>query len=177
MLSVLPAVPACALKVAASCGQLDAVGRLLQEYRRQLAAAHAAGQLPAHPSGLLLLGPDALDELLFLLLAQASYCSGDWRGALGLFRQLRSERGGGGFAAHNGPLHGALIELLVVRGGVEGTMAAVAIVDDCHAAGVLLLVAHGRRWGVCLRCARCACTALAPCAPACGLHCGYLCVC
>jgi hypothetical protein len=42
---------------------------------------------------------------------------------------------GSSFAVCNGVLLGALLELLVVRGGLQGTLEAVSIVDSCHGRG------------------------------------------
>lgn len=44
------------------------------------------------------------------------------------------------FAVGNGVLLGSLLELLVVRGGPEGMLQAVSIVDGCHTQGVF--------WGI-----------------------------
>lgn len=42
---------------------------------------------------------------------------------------------GASFAVCNGVLLGTLLELLVVRGGPQGTLEAVTIVDVCHTKG------------------------------------------
>jgi hypothetical protein len=47
----------------------------------------------------------------------------------------RRQNRGAAFAANNGVLHGALLELLVVRGGAAGTVEAISVVDKCHATG------------------------------------------
>jgi hypothetical protein len=126
--------------VVASHNQLDPVAHLLQQYRHQLQhvlsqpdAAAAAAAAGATSQGLLL-NPDVLDELLLLLFIQAQIGSGDWAQGLALFQQLRRERGPH-FAAGNGTLHGAVIELLVGRGGPEGLLNAMQIVAECHAIG------------------------------------------
>jgi hypothetical protein len=43
---------------------------------------------------------------------------------------------GSSFAVCNGVLLGSLLELLVVRGGIQGTLEAVTIVDTCHNKGM-----------------------------------------
>lgn len=65
---------------------------------------------------------------------QAQYDIGGWAQGLELFKQLKAGRGLG-FAASNAAVHGLLLELLVVRGGVDGIVAAVEIVDECHVSG------------------------------------------
>ena len=121
--------------MSASASQLDSVAQLLQQYRTQLQTAHSSSQLnPTIPTPPGLINPDHLDELLFLTFLQAQYNTGGWAQGLELFKQLKADRGLG-FAAGNAAVHGALLELLVVRGGVEGVVAAVQIVDDCHVSG------------------------------------------
>lgn len=118
-----------------SAHQLDSIAQLLQQYRIHLQTAHTTGQLdPSIPTPPGLINPDSLDELLFLTFLQAQYSTGGWAQGLELFGQLRNDRGLG-FAAGNAAVHGALLELLVVRGGAEGLVAAVQIVDDCHLSG------------------------------------------
>lgn len=123
------------MQVSAAAHQLDSVAQLLQQYRTHLQTAHTTGQLnPAIPNPPGLINPDSLDELLFLTFLQAQYNTGGWSQGLELFKQLRTDRGLG-FAAGNAAVHGALLELLMVRGGAEGLVAAVQIVDDCHVSG------------------------------------------
>lgn len=55
---------------------------------------------------------------------------------LGFWLQDRATR----FAVGNGVLLGSLLELLVVRGGPEGMLQAVSVVDGCHTQGVF--------WGI-----------------------------
>jgi hypothetical protein len=81
----------------------------------------------------------------------------------------RAQNRGASFAAHNGVLHGALLELLVVRGGAAGTLEAIALVDRAHATGTGCRAgaAHQGCWGV--GAVSTACRRL-PAAPACA-HC------
>ncbi|KAF8058856.1 hypothetical protein HT031_005424 [Scenedesmus sp. PABB004] len=114
------------LQVACDRGQLDAVAELLQQHR----AALAGGGAPAGPA----LCADVLDELTLLAFLQAQHASGGWAEGLALLRKLRDDRGPG-WGAANGALLGALLDLLLVRGGAEGAPSAVALVDEAHAAG------------------------------------------
>lgn len=112
----------------AASNQLDNIAQVLQQYRSEYQTQSSS---PA------LINPDSLDELLFLTFLQAQYSSGGWTQGLDLFKQLRSDRGLV-FAAGNAAVYGALLELLVVRGGAEGMVAAIRIVDECHATGEAL---------------------------------------
>eukprot|EP00879_Flechtneria_rotunda_P000660 GHRR01000774.1.p1 GENE.GHRR01000774.1~~GHRR01000774.1.p1 ORF type:complete len:981 (+),score=385.98 GHRR01000774.1:3353-6295(+) len=139
------------LQVAASAKQLDGVTQLLQQYRSQLQAAHSTGgQLsPAEPQLPGLLNPDTLDELLMMALLQSQYTSGDWAQGLAWYRQVKQGRGPL-FAANNGALHGTLLELLVVRGGAAGLVAAIQVVDECHATGTMVhYILHPTSGGDC----------------------------
>lgn len=53
-----------------------------------------------------------------------------------LLHALLLQNRGSSFAVCNGVLLGTLLELLVVRGGPQGTLDAVSIVDSCRAKGV-----------------------------------------
>jgi hypothetical protein len=65
---------------------------------------------------------------------RAQHGRGSWRGALSLFQQLRG-RWGPSFASTNGPLYGALLEVLVADGGAAGLWQGVAVCNEAHATG------------------------------------------